>query len=291
LSPTEQPAAGGKVSFNSKSVLLGLFALVAIIVVIYTLSILAYNPEQSSRINTPFIAAVSGSLALGGTLISQLWGRETVTNNSPRVHMTNPIKSADGVPVDIRVTATFNKVMDAESIKKAFTLKNDKNKPVLGDVQLEGGAVAIFKPNGNLDPNTTYTATINKDAKDSTGNSLQAPEEWTFTTGGGTETPATTTPATTKRPVANDTKETITADKPKEVQLDAVHPDNKPMSYTIDSKPSHGELSDVSSNGKVTYTPKKPDYFGPDSFTFKVNDADKVESNVATVNITITKAP
>src|SRR5206468_2890417 len=72
-----------------------------------------------------------------------------------------------------------------------------------------------------------------------------------------------------------------------------VTPDS--VTWQVVTGPAHGSLS--SSSGAmthgmgaaysvgVTYTPA-PNYNGPDSFTFKVNDGD-VDSNEATVTITI----
>jgi hypothetical protein len=85
------------VSSNSKAVLYGLFALVGFAVLMYAIiADTKYNPDawtkertptpvaspngerrvqQLEQLNTVYVAAISGSLALGGTLISQLWGR------------------------------------------------------------------------------------------------------------------------------------------------------------------------------------------------------------------------
>ena len=81
------------VSSNTKAVLYGLFALVGFAVLMYAITAdIKYNPDkwdptsvdspkretrmqQLEQLNTVYVAAVSGALALGGTLISQLWGR------------------------------------------------------------------------------------------------------------------------------------------------------------------------------------------------------------------------
>jgi CSLREA domain-containing protein len=54
--------------------------------------------------------------------------------------------------------------------------------------------------------------------------------------------------------------------------------------FTVVTGPSHGTLSGTAPN--LTYTPAA-DYFGGDSFTFKINDG-QLDSNVATVGITVT---
>ncbi|MBC7128185.1 MAG: tandem-95 repeat protein [Thermoplasmatales archaeon] len=56
-------------------------------------------------------------------------------------------------------------------------------------------------------------------------------------------------------------------------------------SISITQNPSHGSLN-VYSNGTIKYTPDE-DYYGSDSFKYKVKDNDGAESNEAWVNITI----
>ena len=56
-----------------------------------------------------------------------------------------------------------------------------------------------------------------------------------------------------------------------------------PLSYTILTAPAHGTLSGAAPG--LSYTPA-PNYTGPDTFTFKVNDG-QADSNIATVIITV----
>ena len=86
------------VSSNAKVVLYGLFALVGFAILTYAITVtgekfssnylvtennkVPLNDtqkverfEQLEQINAVYIAAISGSLALGGTLIARLWGR------------------------------------------------------------------------------------------------------------------------------------------------------------------------------------------------------------------------
>ena len=158
---------------------MGLFTLVGFILAVFTYSI-NYIPEQAGRLNTVFIAAISGSLAMGGTLISQLWGTGTAVR--PSIYATNPIDTASRVPLDTSVSATFNMLMDKSTFNSVtFTLKDDSNTDVPGTITLEGGN-AIFKPSNNLNGDSKYTAKISKDVKSLTGNSLESDKEWTFTT-------------------------------------------------------------------------------------------------------------
>lgn len=92
--PETEPSQsqGEKVSYNSRTVLLGLFVLVGFILAIYTYSVnVLPSSEQSGRLNTVFIAAISGALTLGGTLISQLWGKRPILLNQVfmlQLHLT-----------------------------------------------------------------------------------------------------------------------------------------------------------------------------------------------------------
>ena len=86
------------VSSNAKVVLYGLFALVGFAILTYAITVtgekfssnylvtennkVPLNDtqkverfEQLEQINAVYIAAISGSLALGGTLMARLWGR------------------------------------------------------------------------------------------------------------------------------------------------------------------------------------------------------------------------
>lgn len=77
------------VSSNAKIVLYSLFALVGLAILLYTITVISldYNNansdpsanvqklQQLDQINSVYLAAISGALALGGTLIAQLWGR------------------------------------------------------------------------------------------------------------------------------------------------------------------------------------------------------------------------
>jgi len=59
-----------------------------------------------------------------------------------------------------------------------------------------------------------------------------------------------------------------------------------PTTVVIVSDVTHGATSVNPSTGVVTYTPGS-NYYGPDSFTYEVDDDDGATSNVATVSITV----
>ena len=90
-------------------------------------------------------------------------------------------------------------------------------------------------------------------------------------------------------PVASNDTATITEDTPSNINVVANDTDNdynlNNASVRIVSTPSHGSAK-ANANGTITYTPNA-DYAGSDSFTYKVYDTVGLESNVATVNITV----
>ena len=85
-------------------------------------------------------------------------------------------------------------------------------------------------------------------------------------------------------PVAANQSVTTAEDTAAAITLGATDVDEDPLTFTIVSGPAHGTLSGT--GAARTYTPAA-DFNGSDSFTFKAND-DSVDSNVATVTITVT---
>ncbi len=83
-------------------------------------------------------------------------------------------------------------------------------------------------------------------------------------------------------PVAHDDSVTTDEDTAVDIMLSANDVEFDPLTWTV-NPPSHGTLTGTAPN--LVYTPD-PDYNGPDSFTFTVNDGSS-NSNVATVSITV----
>jgi uncharacterized delta-60 repeat protein len=91
--------------------------------------------------------------------------------------------------LDIVVSATFNRAMDASSITAStFTLTSPSG-AVTGTVSYEpAGKTATFVPLSNLISNNTYNATISDSVKESNGKKLDAPYSWSFITSSATIT-------------------------------------------------------------------------------------------------------
>jgi len=84
-------------------------------------------------------------------------------------------------------------------------------------------------------------------------------------------------------PVANSQEVSVAEDNSVGIVLTGTDPDENPLTFSVVTFPSHGTLTGTAPN--LTYAPDT-NYFGPDSFTFKVNDG-HVDSSSATVSITV----
>lgn len=84
-------------------------------------------------------------------------------------------------------------------------------------------------------------------------------------------------------PVALTQNVSVQEDKQKSISLSASDAENDPLTYTITQQPTHGTLA--GSGKSRSYTPAI-NYFGPDSFTFKVNDG-HYDSAQVTVSISV----
>ncbi len=100
-----------------------------------------------------------------------------------------------------------------------------------------------------------------------------------------TATASISVAGTNTAPVAYNQNISVDENSTVNITLTGSDADGDSLSYALVTQPAHGSLSGSAPN--VTYTPDI-DYFGNDSFTFKVNDG-TVDSPLATVNITVSE--
>jgi len=118
---------------------------------------------------------------------------------APYLISTSPANFQSGVAIGSTISVTLSEPMDLATITTAnFAVTGPGSTPVIGTVAFDAtNNTAIFTrinhlttpvafhptPVSNLDPNTTYTATLITGAKDMAGNALASNVVWSFTTG------------------------------------------------------------------------------------------------------------
>lgn len=110
----------------------------------------------------------------------------------PSVSSTNPAPNANGVPLNLALSAIFSEPISPATVTSStFSLTDQANTVVTGTVT-SNGTTAMFTPSTSLDGSTAYTATLTTGIKDLAGNMLAAPYTWTFTTGTASSPPSFT---------------------------------------------------------------------------------------------------
>jgi acid phosphatase type 7 len=108
---------------------------------------------------------------------------------APTVSAVAPTDGAADVAATSNAGATFSEAMDPNTIStNTFTLvKQGAPTPVTAQVSYDAATKkATLDPNADLDPSTTYLATLKggaKGVKDLAGNALGADKAWSFSTG------------------------------------------------------------------------------------------------------------
>jgi subtilisin family serine protease len=116
------------------------------------------------------------------------------TGCNPIVSSVGPPDGATEVAVTTNVRATFSEAMDAQTINTStFELtEQGSTAPISAAVSYGAKAKkATLNPDADLEPQTTYTATLKggaNGAKDAAGNALATDKVWSFTTAAPPET-------------------------------------------------------------------------------------------------------
>ena len=140
--------------------------------------------------------------------------------------------------------------------------------PVHGTFGSVVGSGVTYTPAANFFGSDSFTFKANDGSADS-----------------NTATISITVNAVNDVPVANDQSVTTNENIMKVIALTGSDVENDLLNFAVVTSPTHGSLGTMTGSS-LTYTPAT-NYFGSDSFTFKVNDG-KADSNTATVSITIT---
>ncbi|MCU1302346.1 MAG: hypothetical protein JWQ87_2630 [Candidatus Sulfotelmatobacter sp.] len=107
------------------------------------------------------------------------------TPSNGDITVSTSTNNSNNVVTATQVTATFTQPMDAATVNiLTFTVKETTGNDVLGTVMMdETKTVATFTPTSSaLNPNTSYTATVMRTAKNAGGVAMANPVAWRFTT-------------------------------------------------------------------------------------------------------------
>ncbi|HET7696011.1 MAG TPA: choice-of-anchor tandem repeat GloVer-containing protein [Vicinamibacterales bacterium] len=189
----------------------------------------------------------------GGTLYSLNAG---IANRSP-IARHQRVSIGPGDIANVTIDAS-----DPDGNPLAFTIVGQ---PAHGTVSGSG-------PSFQYQPNSGFSGTdvFHVRATDGTASSAVA---GVMITVGGTNT----------APIAYDQTLATPEEIGFTVSLLTFDAENNPLSFTLLTQPAHGTLSGAAPD--FIYTPAA-NYYGPDGFTFKVNDG-SLDSNVATISITV----
>jgi hypothetical protein len=147
-----------------------------------------FDPTVNLDPNTEYTATITtGAKNIQGTALATdyVWKFTTGSSVAPKVTSTDPTNNASSVALNKDILANFSMIMDPLTIISPatnFTLrKQNTTVDLIGQVTYSG-TTATFNPNADLDPSTTYTATIKTGAKNLAGTSLEQDYVWTFNT-------------------------------------------------------------------------------------------------------------
>ena len=160
-----------------------------------------FTPSSDLAANTTYTATITDKAKdVNGQRLDSFFGGFTwcfktgSTLAAPMVTSVTPLNNAMGVPLDTKITATFDQAMNGATVIASFTLTASSGpSPVSGIATYDFiNNILTFTPSGNLVASTTFTATISTEATNLSGITLLSPFVWTFKTGGSLDiTPPT----------------------------------------------------------------------------------------------------
>jgi parallel beta-helix repeat protein len=135
------------------------------------LGIFLYDTEYTVTISTLASDFSGNPMATSYTWHFTIKGDDV----SPKIMARSPL--GDNISVDTNITISFDEVMNVTSVETAFILV-----PYINGSFVWLDNTLIFIPETNLEYSTTYYVHIGIEAKDSAGNSLGFPYQFSFTT-------------------------------------------------------------------------------------------------------------
>jgi len=154
----------------------------------YSGSTATFTPTALLAVSTLYTATITtGAKDPKGVPLAANYVWTFTTAPPPAVTSTVPASGASNVPLNQKISATFNTTMTASTITAAGTFtvaKTTGGTAVAGAVTYDSASnTAIFTPTAALTASTQYTTTVTTAAQSTQGNALPANYVWSFTTG------------------------------------------------------------------------------------------------------------
>ena len=238
------------------------------------------NDPLSYNVSTPARGTLTGTAPnLTYTPAANYHGSDSFT-------FTVSDGTATSAPATVSITVTPVADVPVASAQSVQTQEDSPRALTLTGTDADGDALSFTVATGPSHGTLTGTAPnlIYTPAQDYHG-----PDSFTFTASDGQNTspPGTVSITVTPRndlPMGTEQSLTTNEDVALPLVLTGSDVDGDALTFTVTSGPAHGTLTGSAPN--LTYTPAQ-DYHGPDSFTFRVSDA-QATSVPAMVSISVT---
>jgi hypothetical protein len=211
----------------------------------------------------PWLLALSTALliaACGGSKDSIL-GIGQLLTLAPSVSATAPLASnpvVTGVPVNTRITATFNKSMSSSSLNtNTFTLQCPAGINTPSSVTYDAlSRVATLTPTANLPTGTSCTATVTTGAQDTNGLALPGNYTWAFETGSSSDvTPPVVTQHVPGQGAVAATNAQLSVTFSEEMTSSTLNAESFSIQNTSDNTPVQGAVIYTVGARTATFTP------------------------------------
>jgi uncharacterized repeat protein (TIGR02543 family) len=127
-----------------------------------------WTVDDSTVVGNPILISMDSQHNAVANYVSRDTSLPTATGNTP---------TGSDVTLNTPITISFSEAMNQESVQSAFYT----SPATIGCFRWTGNTMA-YTPGSNLVSDTTYTVTVGTGATDLTGNNLQSPYSWQFTT-------------------------------------------------------------------------------------------------------------
>lgn len=146
-----------------------------------------FTPDSELESETEYTATLStGALDASGNPMADdyIWEFETADREGPRVTEVDPEDGDREVYPGSNVYVTFSEDINPLTVSElSFEVEGSDGVLVSGEVSYEvASRIATFDPDSDWETGRTYTATISTDVWDLSGNPMEEPYVWSFST-------------------------------------------------------------------------------------------------------------